>query len=101
VCANADVVVSSEAAHRITVFNRSDGSRRCSFGSEGSGIGQLRVIWPHGLCFMSGDRHVAVTDGGNDRVSVFSVDGAFIRHVGVGVLVDPVGIACSAYDELT
>jgi hypothetical protein len=50
---------------------------------------------------MSGDRHVAVTDGGNDRVSVFSVDGAFIRHVGVGVLVDPVGIACSAYDELT
>jgi DNA-binding beta-propeller fold protein YncE len=99
VCADdAVIVVSSEAAHRITVFNRSDGSRRCSFGSEGSGIGQ--VNWPHGLCFMSGDRHVAVTDGGNDRVSVFSVDGAFIRHVGVGVLVDPVGIACSAYDEL-
>ncbi len=55
---------------------------------------------PRGLCFAPGDRHVAVADGGNHRVSVFSIDGQFIRHVGVGVLQRPGGGACSAFDEL-
>jgi hypothetical protein len=31
---------------------------------------------------------------------VFSVDGEFIRHVGVGVLKSPIGVACSPFDEL-
>jgi hypothetical protein len=31
---------------------------------------------------------------------VFSVDGEFIRHVGVGILNRPLGVACSALDEL-
>jgi hypothetical protein len=33
-------------------------------------------------------------------VSVFSVEGEFVRHVGVGELFDPAGVACSAFDEL-
>jgi hypothetical protein len=35
-------------------------------------------------------------------VSVFSIDGEFIRHIGIGVLKRPVGVACcaSAFDEL-
>jgi hypothetical protein len=50
---------------------------------------------------MSGDRrHVAVADFGNHRASVFSVDGEFIRHVGVRVLRGPQGVAASAFDEL-
>jgi hypothetical protein len=55
---------------------------------------------------MSGDRHVAVADCdiylycGAGRVSVFSIDGDFIRHVGVGVLQCPECVACSAFDEL-
>jgi DNA-binding beta-propeller fold protein YncE len=99
VCANADVVVVSEAnAHRISVFNRSDGALLRRIGSVGSGRGQLD--FPRGLCFMSHDRHVAVTDNSNNRISVFSVDGAFIRHVGGGILTEPYGVACSACDEL-
>jgi DNA-binding beta-propeller fold protein YncE len=99
VCANADVVVVSEAnAHRISVFNRSDGALLRRIGSRGNGRGQLD--YPRGLCFMSHDRHVAVTDNSNNRVSVFSVDGAFIRHVGGGILTEPYGVACSACDEL-
>jgi hypothetical protein len=31
---------------------------------------------------------------------VFSVEGQFIRDVGVGVLMAPRGVACSAFDEL-
>jgi DNA-binding beta-propeller fold protein YncE len=99
VCVNADVVVVSEAdAHRISVFNRRDGTLLRRFGSEGSGDGQLHM--PLGLCFMSGDRCVAVIDYVNSRVSVFTIDGLFVRHVGAGVLSYPRGVACSAFDEL-
>jgi tripartite motif-containing protein 71 len=105
VCANADVVVVSEGdAHRIAVFNRGDGALLRRFGRRGSGDGELRD--PRGVCFLSGDRHVAVADADNHRVSVFSIDGEFIRHIGVGVLSCPqgpvgvAGVAASAFDEL-
>jgi DNA-binding beta-propeller fold protein YncE len=100
VCANADVVVASEnyPASRISVFNRRDGSLLRRFGTFGSGDGQLQ--WPRGLCFINDDRHIAVADIFCNRVSVFSVDGQFIRHVGVGMLRGPESIACSTVDEL-
>jgi hypothetical protein len=97
VCANADVVVVTED-RRISVFKRSDGALLRQFGSEGRGDGQR--IWPCGVCFVHSDRHIAIADMGNDRVSVFSIDGEFIRHVGVGLLNGPEGVACSAFDEL-
>jgi DNA-binding beta-propeller fold protein YncE len=99
VCANADVVVVSEvAADRISVFNRHGGALVRRFGSHGRGPGEL--MSPRGLCFMSGDRHVAVTYVCKDRVSVFSIDGEFIRHVGVGELIELFEVVCSAFDEL-
>jgi hypothetical protein len=49
---------------------------------------------------MPGHRHVAVAEYSNDRVSVFSVEGEFVRHVGVGELHRPLGVACSDFDEL-
>jgi DNA-binding beta-propeller fold protein YncE len=99
VCANDTIVVVSEwAADRIAVFNRGDGALLRRFGSFGSDDGQLNSAF--GLCFMTGDRHVAVADHHNNRVVVFSVDGDFVRNVGVGTLIQPRGVACSAYDEL-
>jgi hypothetical protein len=99
VCADADVVVVSERLrHCISVFCRRDGALHRQFGSLGGGRGQLKL--PCGLCFLSGPRHVAVADHSNHRVSVFSVDGEFIRHVSAGVLSGPEGVAASAFDEL-
>jgi DNA-binding beta-propeller fold protein YncE len=98
VCANADVVVvSDDVLHCVSIFDRAGALLR-RFGSRGSGDGQLDS--PCSVCFMSGGRHVAVADLGNSRVSVFSVDGEFIRHVGVGLLKHPHGVACSEHDEL-
>jgi DNA-binding beta-propeller fold protein YncE len=98
VCADdAIIIVSERTAHRISVFNRGDGALLRRFGSEGSGDGQLKS--PLGLCFMSGHR-LAVADWDNQRVSVFSVEGEFVRHVGVGKLRYPNGVACSAFDEI-
>jgi DNA-binding beta-propeller fold protein YncE len=99
VCADDDIIMVSEAdAHRISVFSRGDGALLRRFGSLGSGDGQLDL--PLGLCFMSGHHHVAVADNNNSRVSVFSVEGEFVRHMGVGELSRPYGVACSAFDEL-
>jgi DNA-binding beta-propeller fold protein YncE len=101
VCANADVVVVVSESHpvtRISVFDRRGGSLLRRFGSVGSGDGELDM--PRGLCFIHDDRHVAVADSFNNRVSVFSVDGQFIRHVGVGILRSPQGVACSTVDDL-
>jgi sugar lactone lactonase YvrE len=103
VCANADVVFVSDASFNcVCVFRRSDDSLVTRFGSKtlrpGSGDGELSS--PHALCFMSRETRVVVADTGNDRVSVFTVDGEFVRHVGVGVLKEPEGVACSAWDEL-
>jgi hypothetical protein len=100
VCASADIVVvaSQSGARRVAVFSRSDGALLRRFASYGRARDQLKT--PMELCFVSGDRHVAVADHGNARVSVFSVDGEFIRHVGVGVLSGPISVAASAFDEL-
>jgi tripartite motif-containing protein 71 len=99
VCADDDVIMVSECtADRISVFERCDGALLRRFGSHGSGNGKLN--WPAGLCFMSGHRRVAVAENGNRRISVFSVEGEFVRHVGVGKLRLPHGVACSAFDEL-
>jgi DNA-binding beta-propeller fold protein YncE len=99
VCADDAVIVVSELdAHRISVFSRGDGALLRRFAKKGRGDGQL--ICPRGLCFTSGHRHVAVADYSNSRVSVFSVEGEFVRHVGVGELRYPSSVACSALDEL-
>jgi DNA-binding beta-propeller fold protein YncE len=98
VCANADIVVVSEGANRISVFNRGDGTLARRFGEWGAGDGQFDS--PQGLCLTTGHGRIAVADCYNNRVSVFSVDGAVVRHVGVGALRQPVAVACSAADEL-
>jgi DNA-binding beta-propeller fold protein YncE len=99
VCANADVVVVSEnEAHSIAVLTRADGALLRRFGSLGTDDGEVDT--PTGLCVVSHDRHVAVAERDNDRVSVFSIDGEFIRHVGGGLVKVPHGVACSVFDEL-
>jgi tripartite motif-containing protein 2/3/tripartite motif-containing protein 71 len=101
VCANADVVVVSEFMHhRISVFDRSGGALLRRFGSYGKGTAGVQLNYPDGLCFVSGDRHVAVADSMNNRVVVFSVDGDVIHALGIGVLYLPKSVVCSAFGEL-
>jgi DNA-binding beta-propeller fold protein YncE len=100
VCANAAVVVVSESSkkHCISVFRQSDGAFLRRFGCSGYRAGELQ--YPYGLCFTTDDRYIAVADCYNSRVSVFGLDGYFIRHIGVGELRHPRGVASSAFDEL-
>jgi hypothetical protein len=96
---SADLVFASNLRDcAVFKFRRSDDSLVTRFGSQGRGDGELSS--PHAMCFMSRETRVAVADTDNNRVSVFTIDGAFVRHVGVGVVKEPVGVACSACDEL-
>jgi tripartite motif-containing protein 2/3 len=102
VCADADVVVVTEqgSEQRVSVFDRADGSLRARFGRRGAGDGELHA--PHGVCFVAVDgvQCIAVAEYWNARVSVFTLAGDFVRHVGVGHLKNPQGVACSAANEL-
>jgi DNA-binding beta-propeller fold protein YncE len=99
VCANADVVVvTGHDAHRLSVFSRADGTLLTHIPRDDGSVDRTDSL--RGLCFVHGNRRVAVADHGNGCVMVFSVDGEFVRHVGVGVLKNPSGVACSSCDEL-
>jgi DNA-binding beta-propeller fold protein YncE len=99
VCADRNVVVVTElSTHRITVFSRADGGAIRRIGTPGAGDGDLSC--PLAVCFTSEGRGVAVAEAGNSRVSVFQLDGVFVRHVGVGVLNRPYGVTATSVDEL-
>jgi hypothetical protein len=101
VCANADVVVVTEPEeHRAMVFRRCDDVLLATITLHVDDDGHRVGMEALGLCFLHGGADIAVADHANDCVSVFSVGGEFIRHVGVGVLHGPETVACSPFDEL-
>ena len=85
---NIHVYVADSCAHCVYKFT-TDGRLLTKFGSYGSSAGQLSN--PRGLR-VSTDGTVYVTEGSNERISVFNHDGTFIRHIPVGEAT-PWGIA--------
>ena len=94
VCADDATVCASDCvAQCIFVFVRRDGALLRRFGGFGAGDGELHE--PFSVSFVGNTGNIAVVDCCNKRVCVFTVDGAFVRHLGVGQPKYPVGIACS------
>jgi DNA-binding beta-propeller fold protein YncE len=95
--------VTDVSNHRVQVFNAVTGAHlRCIGAGNGAGQGQLSN--PYGgavLCPVQHYREGAtldlfVSEYSNNRISVFdSTTGAFIRHIGVGQLSHPWGLALS------
>jgi NHL repeat len=67
-----------------------------SFGSYGEGAGQLRS--PKQIA-LAPDGSVYVADSGNDRISVFTGDGGFLRTL-VGQMSEPKDVALDSSDRL-
>jgi hypothetical protein len=99
VCADERRVFVSELSCCIKTFRRCDGAFVGRFGRFGAGDGQL---WnPLGLCMIHKSHCVAVAEDKNNRISVFTLEGDFVRHVGVGKLTRPRTVACASLgDEL-
>ena len=83
-CNNNIIVVATATSDVIRVHDYKTGKLVRSFGRFGSGPGQLKGcvavrLSPNG-------RHILVAESENKRLSLFTVDGEFVRHYGVGVL---------------
>ena len=81
--------VSDEMLHQVIVFN-SRGQVIGKLGQKGSKPGEL--LKPQGVA-VDDWGNVIVADCMNDRLSMFSADGRFLRHVqGTSTLLRPVGL---------
>ena len=78
---------------RILVFSFSSGDLLRQFGPNGSGEGQVKNV--SGLSFTPDGKHILVAYGA-PRLSIFTVDGAFVKTIGVGVISAGTGdVLCS------
>ncbi|MDQ3548980.1 MAG: NHL repeat-containing protein, partial [Chloroflexota bacterium] len=103
---NGDVYVADTWNHRIQVFS-ADGVYLRGWGAffdaqddpAQAATNDSLFYGPRGLAFHDGELYV--TDTGNERVQVFTPEGAFVRKwgtsgSGAGNLLEPVGIAVAA-----
>ena len=93
--ANNHLYVTDHNNHRVQKFNI-NGADLFQFGTQGSGNGQLKN--PLGIVVHNGKLYVA--EEGNNRISVFQLDGQFSHIIGSGHLSDPYYIAVSTNDQL-
>ena len=75
-------IVAEESGHCISIFSPAGGKLR-SFGSQGSGQGQ--VSCPRGVA-VDDDGNILVVDSGNNRIQKFISDGKFVVAVGKGTV---------------
>lgn len=93
-CANARALFVSEGTRgAIVEYVLATGAYVRRFGEN-----VLRT--PRNLAMMPGGDAIVVTDIGHNRVSVLATDGRLLRHVGVGMLRNPVGAVCSQRGEI-
>ena len=92
---NNCLYVTDHYNHRVQKFEIS-GAYILKFGTPGSGNGQLK--FPVGIVVHNGKLYVA--EYGNNRTSVFQLDGQFSCIIGSGHLKSPDYIAVSANDQL-
>eukprot|EP00058_Branchiostoma_floridae_P022191 XP_002607681.1 hypothetical protein BRAFLDRAFT_123270 [Branchiostoma floridae] len=90
-----DILVSDSAKHMVFVFSEKGQFLR-SFGSEGSGEGELKG--PRGICTDSSG-NIIVADEENSRIVVFDGQGRFLRLAVTGVT-NPVGVAVAQAGKL-
>ena len=78
-CVDGSVVyvVNDLVAHKVHVYNAS-WSLVKSFGEQGKGSGQL--YYPH-VAVMSDQGYIFVAENMNHRVSMFTSDGQFVKHI--------------------
>lgn len=80
---------------QVVLFNLSSGDPIRSFGVQGRSEGQLENSV--GIRFTPDANHIVITENASDRLSLFTLEGNFVRCIGVGTLKCPfdVTFACN------
>ena len=74
--------------NRVLLFNYSTGELFRQFAALGRGDGQIGQH-PTGVRFTLDNQHIIIVDTvNNNRLSMFTVEGVFVKHIGAGVLGD-------------
>lgn len=68
----------------VILFDYCTGERIGQFGEVGGTEGQLGYCT--GICFTGAGTQLLIGESNNNRVSLFSVDGVFMKCIGVGML---------------
>jgi hypothetical protein len=105
VCATARRIFVAEGEFgTIAVYTRGGafvtrfGAFVTRFGARGTRAGQLGE--PRGVCLTAKRRVLLVAELRNERVSMFTVAGAFVRHLGARKLTQPSHVACSLDNDV-
>jgi len=84
---------------RVLLYSVASGDLVRQFGDCGSEPGKLGSCW--GVCFTPDNRHIIVAESHpNNRLSVFTVEGAFVKCIGAGVLNWPTSVGLTATGDL-
>lgn len=89
VAASADVIAVGvqRQPKRVILFSIASGAPIRSFGDKGMAEGELSGI--RSLRFSPDGGHLIVTESKNNRLSLFTLSGVFVRCIGVGTLFGP------------
>ena len=75
----------------VEVYDYASGALLRGFGSDGAAAGQIGSQC-EGLRirrrFRPDGKHVIVAEHSNQRLSLFTLEGAFVKHIGAGVVAD-------------
>jgi DNA-binding beta-propeller fold protein YncE len=81
VVAGVHLFVVDKLNDRICVFYKDNGLYLRSIGCDRGEL-EGKLSYPQGVAVSSDDLHLYVADFGNHRVTVFDVDGEFVRYIG-------------------
>ena len=88
ICCDGSVIVvgrnSSAGRCQVEVYDYKSGTLLRSFAPYGSAAGQVHYAW--GVRLTPDGKHVLVAEHGNQRLSLFTLEGAFVKHIGAGIV---------------
>ena len=93
-CSASIIAVSETGLDRVSLLSWTDGSLLSRFGSKGSVDGLMS--WPCGLRLLSDGSGVVVADRSNNRLSIFSLSGDFVKSIATSSPWDVIECDCGA-----
>jgi len=85
IAVHSDLIVVGNTAGWVEIHNAFTGELIRCFGSRGDGPGQIGTV-ATGVCVSPDGTNLLVAEYTNPRLSMFTVDGVFIKHIAVGIL---------------
>lgn len=94
---NEKIYISDDKANQIFMFNKKDGTVISSFGEKGSDEGNFKR--PGGIV-QAQDGSIYICDTDNNRISVYTDDGIFLRNLLNPILEKPIMLCITSKNEL-